>query len=209
MKPTRLENLLPFIAALLVLAPPSFAGVTAFSDEPTFQATLTDWQVESFESEPAGFSIVSLSVGTLRTPWTVTSTARENEVIDTTDGHGAIAHDGSKFWKLRAGVTRIDFGGELVSAFGFHYSDLEGADIRITLHGDTDQEYVLDDRNPNETDFLGLLSDERFSAASLEWVHSQGDGVGFDRVMTGRAVPEPGSMLMGVAGLAMIVRRRT
>jgi len=206
---SRLENWLPVIAALLAIAPPSFASVVTFSDEPTLQATLSDWQVESFEDEPAGFSIVTLTVGTLRSPWTVTSTARTNDVIDTTDGRGAIAHDGSMFWMLKGGLTRIDFGGELVSAFGFYYSDLEGADILITLHGDTDQQYLLDDRNPNQTSFIGLLSDEQFGAVSLEWVRGQGDSVGFDRVMVGRSVPEPGTLVLAMGGLILVNRRKS
>lgn len=200
-------------AALAVLAGAAHGAPVVFSDPDAFGAALGVTHLESFESMDANAGAVgSLDFGGATTAEVSTFGAHENTVMDGKDGYGAVAMGGAgggHFWKLRAGTTSIGFDSSW-DAFGFWYSDLEGATLIITPEGQSG--IALDDNNSGTNHFFGFVSDTPFSSVSIRWSGGSGDGVGFDDVVVGRvSVPSPGSIGLtaaGVLGLA-VPRRRT
>ena len=196
-------------ASLTLMAGAAHAGPIVFSDPAAFNAALGETHVESFESM-AREAVGSISFGGAMTAEVSASGTAENTVMDGVDGYGAVAMggpDGGQFWKLRAGVTVIDLGSPW-DAFGFWYSDLEGATLMITA-GD-EPSVALDDNNSGTNHFFGLLADAPFSSVSIAWSVSNGDGVGLDDMVVGRrSVPNSGSMsLVAIAFLGVVFRRR-
>jgi len=183
-----------------------------FTDAAAFDAALDRLHIESFESlalgaPPAGFAFDStLQAGV------ATSGAMENRIEHLTDGHGAIAADGDRFWKLRGGSATISLSGPAVNAFGFHYSDLEQATLRVSALNGAFQPFDLDDDNSDANHFIGVIGTADIDAVRIEWMASHGDGVGIDGLRFGHAavIPTPRSITLGLAGFALFAwpRRR-
>lgn len=191
---------------LALLAGGASAGVVHTTESGLTQ-TVNRWVVEDFEDKSG--AVTTLTFGSEMSAPVVTKGVQENVVKTTTDGHGAWAYEGDRFWKLRAGATMLDLGG-WYTGFGFWYSDLEGAQLDITFHGDTDVTVTLTDKNPNAHAFFGY-SDVAgaFSAVTIEWASKSGDGIGLDRMMLGSyALPAPGAASLAI-GLGLCAVRRT
>ncbi len=175
-------------------------------DASTFDFSGT--QSIGFEGFKPGSTVQSLDFGGL--PATVSFSGRSplsNNIFQTTDGFGAIAHEGDNFWKVRADHMRIDFGDERLTEFGFFYSDLEWSDLRITF-GNAGS-FLLSDDNSNETDFFAFKADhnEAFGFVTFEWTDDT-DGVGFDNMFV-KSVPAPGAFaLLAGSGVVLTIRRR-
>jgi|GEM_PF-3256837 len=128
----------------------------------------------------------------------------ESVVLESTDGHGAVPSEGSRFWKLRGGTTTLAFSTP-ISEFGFWYSDLEHATLRLSFGPGGQVE--LTDHNPGSPTFFGFRSDAGpFSTVGIEWLNANGDGIGLDGVY---AVPMPAPPVLAALGLAALsIRRR-
>lgn len=200
------------LATLLAASGAASAGVT-FSDEQTMLDALPGRPVfvETFESMHGMAPVYGWDFGG-GLPVTVTSNGgiREDRIEHVTDNHGAIAHEGTEFWKIRGGSRTIDFGGAMLDGFGFYYSDMEAAVLSITFHGtDGDEVALLDDDNSGSTAFLGYRSGSPFDAVTISWNHHNGDGVGIDRmVAVTTPIPTPGAGLLAGAAFLLIGRRR-
>ena len=161
-----------------------------------------------FEDLSAGHRVTTLDFGAISAEVTHTN-GRTNRVFSGRDGHGAVAADGDMFWKLAGGTVEIDFGAAALSEFGFWYSDLEWATLRVTAGS---RVVDIQDRNPNTPKRFDIsaLGGETFSSVTLEFVGHQNDGVGFDGMTVTRAsVPAPSAAAaLAVTGLVASRRRR-
>lgn len=189
------------------LAAIAFAVAPAQADQamPSVTASFT----YDFESDSPGSTITQLDFGSGLIA-DVTSTARHNRVHDTTDGYGAVAADGSYFWKLLGGSTTLSFN-QPISGLDFWYSDLEWATLRLSFGPET---IDIIDNNPNAPEFFSWDSSSGpVTSLTLDWIGHQGDGVGFDafavRTAAASQVPAPNAATMIlVGGLAITARRR-
>ncbi|MEM9066402.1 MAG: hypothetical protein AAGB51_13035 [Planctomycetota bacterium] len=167
--------------------------------------TPVDHPMIGFESFAEGDGVASLDFGLLA--GTVTGQSqRMSSIIEGTDGDGAIAGEGERFWKLMGGTTTIDFGGVQLDGFGFTYSDLEWTTLSVRVDGV--EVAALSGSNPNRTDTFAYLAEngESFGEVSFTWIGNQGDGVGFDALwVSPHSVPVPA---VGLLPLAMFARRR-
>ncbi len=162
----------------------------------------------SFDSMAAGSNVSSLDFGGI--PATVTFPGRtpiSNEIVQASDGFGAVGLDGSNFWKVRAESVRIDFGDARLSEFGFSYSDLEWSDLTITF-GNVGQ-YVLSDSNPGRNEFFAYQAapGEVFGFVTIQWSDDT-DGVGFDG-MYARQIPAPGGAAFAALVMGLAFSRRS
>lgn len=195
------------IAAAAVAVPASFAvaGVT-FSDELTYNADAAPVFVTGFEGLALGGPVTQIVLdGGLVAD--VTSNGRENRIEDFTDGHGAVAHEGERFWKIRGNQHTLDFRGVQLDAFGFWYSDKESATIQVRF--DNGDAFELTDRNSGRTTFFGYSAGESgsFGSVTFEWVNGNHDGLGLDN-FSASAVPTPGATALLAAGGLLATRRR-
>lgn len=193
------------LAALVFGAGAATAGVV-HNDEATLLQTMDHWVIEDFEN--ASGAVSGMDFGSAMGAQVVTSGVHENRIETTTDGHGAWAYEGDRFWKLRGGASTLELGGDY-QGFGFWYSDIEGAKLHITFHGDSDVTVELTGHNSNGHDFFGF-SDiaTSFDAVTIEWTTKQGDGIGIDRMIAGTFdVPAPGAAALAV-GMGLCVVRR-
>jgi hypothetical protein len=190
----------------VVVAPAAHASPIIHTDAASLHAALGESHVESFETMGPG-PVGSLTFGGAMTADVSTSGVQENAVLTNADGFGAVAMGGTgKFWKLRAGITTIDLGAPW-HAFGFWYSDLEGATLIVTPGGHAG--VSLDDNNAHTNHFFGLSSDQAFSSVTIAWSVSNGDGIGIDDIVVGRMnVPGPGSAILAAIALLGIIPRR-
>ena len=182
------------------------ASMVAYSDPVSFSSGLAETHVESFESMGSG-AVASLSFGGAMAASATTVGAFENTVLDNSDGFGAVSLGPGKFWKLRAGTTTIDFGSTW-DAFGFWYSDLEGATLMVSVP-DLGLTTALDDDNSGVNHFFGVRSDAPFSSVTIAWSGNSGDGVGLDDMVVGRAVPAPGSGALATLSVVCVAGVRT
>lgn len=198
-------------AGALCFASPARSAMI-FTDAAAFDAALDRIHVEAFESLALGAPPTSFVIDSALQASIVTSGAMENRVESLADGYGAVAADGDRFWKLRGGSATISLAGPVVNAFGFHYSDLEQATLRISALNGAFQPFDLDDDNTSVNHFIGVIGGAGIDAVRIEWLASHGDGVGIDGLRFGHAavIPTPRSISLGLAGFAVLAwpRRR-
>lgn len=184
-------------------------GSVVFTDASAFDSALRRVHTESFEN-----------LGRRRNPkWlrfdgelTVTldaSGTKENRIERVSDGFGAVAADGQGFWKLRGGSVTLTASGPEVNAFGFFYSDLERATLRISAPNGAIDPILLTDDNPNANRFFGVIAGAPLDDIRIEWMSNEGDGVGIDAMRFGSTaagvvVPAPRSITLGLAGLLLL-----
>lgn len=193
-------------ASAALLSSAAHASPIIFTDPLAFSAALAESHVESFEAMPSA-PVTTLGFAGAMTAEVASIGAAENLVMSGADGHGAVAMGGSgQFWKLRAGTTTIDLGTPW-HAFGFWYSDLEGATLIVTPGAQAG--LSLTDHNPGANRFYAFLSDQPFSSVTIAWASKSGDGVGIDDVIVGRLdAPAPGPACIAAIALASAVGRR-
>lgn len=158
-----------------------------------------------FESSALGTppSLLAFPDGT--TASVTASQVIENLVLERTDNHGAVTSEGARFWKLRGGTTTLTFSAP-ISEFGFWYSDLEHATLRLTFG--TAGQIDLTDHNPGAPTFLGFRTEaEPFNTVEIAWLNANGDGIGLDGLYA-VAAPAPAPPVLALLGLAAIRRRR-
>ncbi|MEM7629265.1 MAG: hypothetical protein AAF356_07570 [Planctomycetota bacterium] len=192
-------------AALTLTASFASAGVT-FSDVLAFESDAAPAHLTGFEGLALGGPVTSIDLGD-GLVGAVTTNAVENRIEDETDGHGAVAHAGERFWKIRGNTTTIDFGGARLDAFGFWYSDKESATIMVRF--DTGDAFELTDRNSGRTTFFGYAAGEggSFGSVSFEWERGNHDGLGLDG-LSASLVPTPGAAALLLPGVALVGARR-
>lgn len=162
-----------------------------------------------FESIAAGSTMTALDFGDGVVASVSTTGNISNQIFSQTDGYGAVAAEGDRFWKLAGGTTTIDFGTTALVGLEFIYSDLEWA--TLVLQFDNGAEVWLTDSNSGQPRLFGYSADagNPFSSVSITWRGTQNDGVGFDVVQVA-TIPSPGTgPLFAAAGLLAIRRRRT
>lgn len=168
----------------------------------------TGTQSVGFENFDARSAVRTLDFNGL--PATVSFSGRRplsNEIVQQSDGYGALAYEGDQFWKVRADHMHIDFGDERLSEFGFFYSDLEWSDLRITF-GNAGS-FLLSDSNSNKNNFFAFKAgpQEAFGSITFDWTDDT-DGVGFDNMFV-KSVPTPGAFaLLAFSGGIITHRRR-
>lgn len=162
-----------------------------------------------FEDRDAGTSVSSIDFGFDLIASVTTSNNIANRIFSVTDGHGAVAAEGDKFWKLAGGTTTLDFGETKLRGIEFMYSDLEWTTLSFAFdNGDT---FTFNDSNSGNPRLLGFAGsrDNPFQSVSITWVGTQNDGVGIDQLAIA-PVPAP-TGLAALAPLALfgLRRRRT
>jgi hypothetical protein len=187
-------------------------GAVMYSDSAAFDAAMDRVHIDGFDAMVVGDAPNFLTFDGFITADVHASGASENLVVLHADGHGALAADGDRFWKLRGGTTTLTLSGLAVNAFGFFYSDLEQATLRISSVDGVFDPVDLDDDNAGVNRFFGLRADGPIGAVTIKWMSSSGDGVGIDGLRFGHAavIPAPRSLPLGLAGMAIFAwpRRR-
>jgi len=167
----------------------------------------TDTAMQDFEGLAAGQRVTTIDFGSVTAA--VTHNGRTNGLYSVHDGYGAVAADGQMFWKLAGGTATLDFGDAELTAFGFWYSDLEWATLRVTAGSRVVDLTDSNSRRPKRFD-IAAVEGETFSTVSLEFIGHQNDGIGFDGLsIQSLDVPAPaGVAALGLATLAASRRRR-
>jgi len=202
-------------AAGLIAAPaaaaPSFDTLRSAN---SFENSLATRYVETFESKRVGDPVTELDFRAgLDVPVTGVGN-KHNKIHSITDGYGAFAHDGEKFWKVIRGSVTLDFSEHAFDAFGFWFSDLEWTTLLVTVRdagGESDT--VIDDRNPGQPLFWGIINDNPIQSVTLTWTTDHRDGIGFDGMTLGAtaiqpAIPAPASLGLLAAASLWSARRR-
>lgn len=200
-------------AAGLIAAPasaaPSFDTLRSASG---FENSLATQYIETFESKRVGEPVTELD---FRAGLDIAVTGvgnKHNKIHSFTDGYGAVAHDGEKFWKVIRGSISLDTSAHAFDAFGFWFSDLEWTTLLVTVRdGEGETQTVIDDRNPGQPLFWGIVAETPIESVTMEWTTDHRDGVGFDRMMLGSttlppAIPAPASL--GVLAAASLFSAR-
>lgn len=195
-------------SALLTAAIGSASGASplVLTDHAAFIDGLAESHVEPFESMGAG-AVTALTFSGEASASVSSVGAEENTILTDKDGYGAISMGPGDFWKLRAGTTTIDLD-TAWDAFGFWFSDLEGATLVISLP-ELGFSTNLDDDNSNQNHFFGVRTDEPFSRVTVAWTKSSADGIGIDDVVVGRAIPAPGAAALATASFLCVARIRS
>jgi len=162
-----------------------------------------------FEEIAAGERVTNLSFGDVSAVVTGEGRGEDRVVLDT-DGFGAVASEGRRFWKLRGGTTTIRFDRQLAS-FGFWFSDLERGNIEIRF-GSLGAERLAG-RNPGRSTELVYRSPDGlgFDTVELSWISGSSDGIGLDGITATplAGVPAPGAgVLLGAAVFGSMRSRR-
>jgi Ca2+-binding RTX toxin-like protein len=145
-----------------------------------------------FEDAAVGSTPTELDFGNGVVATITSNGVGASTIIHRDDGHGAVAAEGDRFWKLMGGETRLDFS-QPVTEVSFQYSDFEAwNDITITAGGKT---IDLSTINPGRNDLVTITADAGESIADLTFTWSgSSDGIGIDAItvapVASMAVPE-------------------
>ncbi|MEM1186368.1 MAG: hypothetical protein AAGI53_15375 [Planctomycetota bacterium] len=186
------------------------AGLTANTlagPVPVDSGVVAQTEVIGFEDFQTGSSVSFLDFGAVTATVTYENPTR-NMIFEHHDGYGAVTYAGDKAWKISGGEVIIDFGDASLTHFGFWYSDLEWATLRVTA-GDTVVD--LNDSNSRNPKWFEIATEEgqTFQSVSLEFIGHQNDGVGLDGLTVGLAsVPNPPVGVGIVLAGAFAARRR-
>ena len=159
-----------------------------------------------FEDRQAGTTVSSIDFGFDLIASVTTSNNISNHIFSVTDGYGAVAAEGDKFWKLAGGTTTLDFGQTKLRGIEFMYSDLEWTTLSFEF--DNGNSFTFRDSNSMDPRLLGFAGtrDNPFQSVSITWVGTQNDGVGIDQLAIA-PVPAPAG-LAALAPLALLGTRR-
>lgn len=205
-----------FRLAALILCCAAFASqadaaVTNFDSRETFLASLDDYAFESFEDTPVGqlYQSDAFSLSNAR--------AKQGAEGGKHPTHGTKFMDwGSPTTTTPAGIINLNFN-EAVNSIGFFITDFGDTTQPSSYIGqlivslDTGFSYVAatnPPRLPNANRiFIGLTSAVSFHSLSIN-ASTINDGLGIDEIYYS-AVPEPGTVTLGMIGSLLLFARRS
>jgi hypothetical protein len=231
MTPTQTPRAAPWLALAAALTPAlALAGGTeaftisgsTFTSEASFLSAAGATQIESFETVAPrlpGTGAVTAPLLTLSTDGATLGVQNGADAPST--GFGSFATDGLQYVLVYApgvatGQLQLTLNGP-TTAVGFYLTDIGEAPGTVTLRTDAGaftSATVVATYPPTlgsgNVQFFGLVQTEAFTQLFLT-VSGVDEAYGIDKVYVG-VVPEPGPsalMLAGLAGVGLLVRRRT
>ncbi len=143
-----------------------------------------------FENDPIGSSLSTLDFGSGVTAAITQVDGRVNQIFEGTDGYGAVAGEGDRFWKIAGGQTTLDFSRPLTE-ISFRVSDVEWGQVTVSSGG---EEIPLPTGNANSSDIVTITAPEgqTFDSVRFTWNNASGqnDGVGLDAFVVTQAPSE-------------------
>ncbi len=219
-------SLVVSVAALTSLS--AHAGLTTVRGD--FEGALQDMKTEGFESLNSTAAPLDLFFGQAARIGQIPSTGFGGVASDTSTGR--FATDGGTKWWDSGGDFEITFD-SAVEAFGFDWTDLgdfasecgddtsciPSGGLRVTFYNDNNNGAVVHQDTVSRSNglqgFIGFYQNgAQITRVTFENLSVGLDGIGFDRLTIGSVpdapnpTPEPSTLLLGVASLAMLMRAR-